>query len=148
MIKALRKRHIQIWYALAVLIPMGIISAWLVIPKPIRDHLRHPGHSQALPVIIKTVTKEAYSVSLRRAADGSALQLEWINHEPLTAPSALIYEPFPEKGISGLDGAALIGRIDARGIYHFALEKKSWGEHASFILYDIIHHHIIDRINF
>ena len=56
--------------------------------------------------------------------DSSALQLEWINHSALTAPSAIIYEIYPQKGINGLEGAALIGRIDSRGIYHFPLEKR------------------------
>lgn len=147
MIKPLRKRHLQIWYSLAILIPLGIISAWLVVPKPIQDRLLNPVNSNALPVLIKSVTKDAYTVSLRRKEDWSAFQLEWINHSPLTAPSAIIYETFPEKGISGPEGAALIGRIDSRGIYHFSLGKHSTN-HASFLLYDIIHHRVIDRINF
>jgi hypothetical protein len=148
MIKALRKRHVQIWYALAVLIPLGIISAWLVVPAPVKDKLLNPAPSSAFPLLIKTISKDAYSVSLRRMEDSSAMQLEWINRSALTAPSAIIYEIYPHKGINGPEGAALIGRIDTRGTYHFPLEKDSSAIHASFILYDIIHHQVIDRINF
>ena len=148
MIRALRKRHLQIWCSLAILIPLGIISAWLVVPKPVKDNLLNPVHSNALPVLIKTVTKDDYTVSLRRKEDWSALQLEWINHSPITAPSAIIYEIYPEKGINGPEGADLIGRIDFRGTYHFPLEKDSTHTHTNFILYDIIHHRVIDRINF
>jgi hypothetical protein len=148
MIKPLRKRHVQIWYTLAVFIPIGIISAWLVVPKPVRDHLLNPVPASALPVIIKTVSTDNYTVSLRRAADWSAMQLEWINQSPLTAPSALIYETRPGQELRGPEGAALIGRINSRGSYHFPLEKDSTNEHRSFMLYDIIHHRVIDRINF
>ena len=53
MIKPLRKRHVQIWYALAVLIPLGIIGAWLVVPEPVKDRLLNPAPSSALPAINK-----------------------------------------------------------------------------------------------
>ncbi len=148
MIKPLRKRHLQIWYSLAILIPVGIISAWLVVPNSVRDKILNPATSVALPLLIKTVSKDAYTVSLRRMEDSSALQLEWVNRSALTTPSAIIYEIYPQKGINGPEGAALIGRIDSRGSYHFPLEKDSSNIHASFILYDIIHHRVIDRINF
>jgi len=148
MIKPLRKRHIQIWYSLAILIPAGIIGAWLVVPTPVRDKILNPPPSVAFPLLIKTVNRDAYTVSLRRMEDSSALQLEWVNHTALTSPSAIIYQIYPEKGINGPNGAALIGRIDSRGTYYFPLEKDSSVIHASFILYDIIHHRVTDRINF
>ncbi len=148
MIKPLRKRHVQIWYALAALIPIGIISAWLAIPAPVKDRLLNPSPSQAFPLLMKSVPNDAYTVNLRRMADSSVFQLEWINHSALTAPSAIIYETDPRKGMIGVEGAALIGRINSRGIYHFSLGGDSSNLHAGFILYDIIHHRIIDRINF
>ena len=148
MIRPLRKRHIQIWYSLAVLIPLGIVSAWFVAPKAVRSKLLNPPASHALPILVKSVSREAYIASLRRTEDSSALQLEWVNRSALTAPSAIIYEIFPERGINGPDGAFLIGRIDSRGTYHFPLEKNSSPLHASFIIYDIIHHQVTDRINF
>lgn len=148
MIKPLRKRHVQIWACLAVLIPLGIISAWLAVPKPVQDRLLHPAPSQAFPVIIKTISKNDYSVSLRRQEDGSAVQLEWINISPLTSPSGIIYETGPEKGLKDIEGTGLIGRIDSRGTYHFPLKKNVQDAHRSFLLYDIIHHQVLDRINF
>jgi hypothetical protein len=148
MIKPLRKRHVQIWFALAVFIPLGIVSAWLVVPKPVQDHLLNPVHSDALPVIIKTVSTDDFTASLRKKEDGSAFQLEWNNHSPLTVPSAIIYETHPGKDRNETEGAALIGRIDYRGLYHFSLEKDSANEHRNFMLYDIIHHRVIHRIIF
>lgn len=33
MMKPLRKRHLQIWIMLAVLVPAGIISGYMVVPE-------------------------------------------------------------------------------------------------------------------
>jgi hypothetical protein len=148
MIRSLRKRHLQIWTAIAVLLPVGMISAWLVVPKPVKDHLWQPAASVALPVVIKSLNKENYIVSLRTSNDRSALQLEWINQSALTSPTAIIYELSPDDKEQHMENADLIGRIDARGIYHFALKKQAAGMPLQFVLYDIIHHQVIDRINF
>ncbi len=148
MIKPLRKRHLQIWTGIAVLLPVGMICAWLIVPKPVKDHLWQPASTMALPVIIKSVKKENYTVNLRTSNDCSAIQLEWINQEALTSPSALIYELSQSDTGQHIENADLIGRLDSRGIYHFALKKESADTPVQFVLYDIIHHQIIDRINF
>jgi hypothetical protein len=148
MIKPLRKRHLQVWTVLAVIIPLGILSAWMVIPKPIKDHLFQPESSTALPIIVNSLSRDNYTVNLRSTKDGSALQLEWINKSALVSPSALIYEINPQYGEKDIEGSSLIGRINVRGIYHFALKKDSSVTKYQFILYDIIHHQAVDRINF
>ena len=146
MIKSLRKRHLQIWLTLAVLLPVGIVSAWLAVPQPVKEHLLQPASAQALPIMLKTTEKPNYTVNLRSSADTSSLQLEWINKSASTAPSAIIYK-IPEQN-SKIEQAEIIGRIDSRGIYHFPLKKDRAGESMHFVLYDIIHHRIIDLINF
>ena len=146
MIKPLRKRHLQIWIGLAVLLPVGIISAWLVVPKPVRDRLLQPASTQALPVLLKNIDKANYSANLRTSADTSVLQLEWINKKQLIVPSALIYQVSNEQ--KDIQNANIIGRIDAQGTYHFPLKKDSANRNMQFVLYDIIHHKIIDLINF
>ncbi len=150
MIKPLRKRHLQIWMTLAILIPLGIISAVLVIPKTARDKLFQPGATAALPLILKTIDKAGYTVNLRSSADTSALQLEWISKEVLTYPSALVYQvPFAETDVEkeGAD-ALIVGRIEGKGIYHFPLKKGTAGRAQNFVLYDIIHHQKIDSLTF
>jgi hypothetical protein len=148
MIKPLRKRHLQIWTGIAVILPVGIICAWLVVPKPVKNHLWQPSSTVALPVVIKSLNKENYTVSLRTNHDRSALQLEWINQSALTSPSAIIYKLSPADKDQHIENADLIGRIDPRGTYHFNLKKDSTNLHMKFVLYDIIHHQVIDRINF
>jgi hypothetical protein len=146
MIKTLRKRHLQIWLVLSFLLPFGIISAWLVVPKPQADHLLQPSLSASLPVVLKTIERNNYKASLRCSADTSDLQLEWINKSALTTPSAIIYKT--ESKETKPEDADIIGRINERGTYHFALKKNKAAFEFHFVLYDIIHHQIIDRINF
>jgi hypothetical protein len=148
MIRPLRKRHLQIWISIAVLLPIGMICAWLAVPKPVKDHLWQPASTVALPVILKSLTRENYTVSLRTNKDSSALQLEWINQSALTSPSAIIYKLSAADKSQHIENGDLVGRIDSRGTYHFALRKDSVNRNQHFILYDIIHHQIIDQLNF
>jgi hypothetical protein len=46
MIKQLRKRHLQIWVALAVLIPVGIVAGWMAVPKKVTQELLQPPASK------------------------------------------------------------------------------------------------------
>src|SRR3954447_11558177 len=117
MIRTLRKLHLQTWTAFAVLIPVGIISAVIVRPKLPKDKLLQPAATAALPVVLKSADKDDYTISIRSNSDTSMLQLEWINKKTLTYPTATIYEA--TANTNDINKAALIGRIEARGTYHF-----------------------------
>jgi hypothetical protein len=143
MIRPLRKRHLQIWSALAVLIPVSIVSAILVRPKDIASGLLQPTSVEALPLVIKTIERENYVVRLR-GNDQAPTQLEWINKNVLTFPTAVIYK---SHGTFSPTHDDLIGRIEARGTYRFGL-KPDTGNEYHFILYDFIHQQKIDSINF
>jgi hypothetical protein len=146
MINLLRKRHVQIWMALSLLLPAGIIGAWLVKPQPVKDHLLQPPALQILPVLLKTSVLNNYTINIKTNADTTQWQLEWENKKALTFPSALIYKIKEDQ--KNIEDGEIIGRIDGRGIYHFPLKKDSINNGFHFVLYDIIHHQIIDRINF
>jgi hypothetical protein len=178
MIKSLRKRHLQVWKALTLLLPAAIIGAWLVIPQQVKDRLLQPPSTAALPVVLEKMDKGSYGVRLRGSSDGAFLQLEWISRTALTTPSAIIYQVSSAAGgpssaassrlADPTEGAEIIGRIGERGTYHFPLKKDPEGGDAAgrsavggdpagkgpagaglhFLLYDIIHHQVIDSINF
>lgn len=160
MIKPLRKRHLQIWTAWTVLIPIGIISAIIVRPQLPKDKLLQPASAEVLPVVLKSVDKDNYTINIRSNRDISQLQLEWINKKTLTYPTATIYLSNKAKQQSkvsppqaeDLEGAALIGRIEARGTYHFMIPTKNATiqqlNNLHFILYDFIHKRIIETITF
>ena len=137
-----RKWHVIFWIALAVLLPIGIISARLVTPKPAFHETLQPAPMAQLPDIVKKVEGNSHDIYLRRAGD-SSLQLEWINKKVLTVPSAVIYKT--KKGSRDLKDAELVGRIEGLGTYRFALNP---GTVEQLILYDFIHGEIIETINF
>ena len=143
MIKPLRQRHFQIWTLWSVLIPVGIIGAVLVRPEFPNDRLLQPERTPTLPVVLKSADRDEYTVNIRISADTSQIQLEWINKKTLTHPTATIYET--NDVTNNLNGALLIGRIEARGAYHFRLPRKNTDSY-HFILYDFIHDQIIDSI--
>ena len=54
MIKPLRKRHLQIWILWAVLIPVGIVVAWMAVPKKVTQELLQPPASKTSTFQIKS----------------------------------------------------------------------------------------------
>jgi hypothetical protein len=145
MVKLLRKRHLQVWMLWSVLLPLGLISALLVRPVFPKDKLLQPTTVESLPVVLKSFNKENYAINLRCNNDTSQLQLEWINKRTLTYPTTTIYQDITNT--NDISKAVLIGRIEARGTYHFNLKKNS-NSNCHFIVYDFIHKQIIDSITF
>ncbi len=140
MIKPLRKRHLQIWTVLAFLIPLGIISAYIVVPKQALDKLLQQDITTALPVEVKKTTGKDYTAFLRSSNDQKNYQLQVnINKESTTA-SSLIYQL--SKGEK-----ELIGRVATKGSYFFSIKADSENKY-SFIVYDIIHQQTIDTLKF
>ena len=138
--KILRKRHLQIWVLLAVMIPAGIITAWVTVPEKATDTLLQPGPGQSLPILLNSIETEFYTANLKSTSDKSQYQLEWINKKNSLFPSSLVYQKaIPEN--------ELIGRIDARGAYFFPLRMDSLNSY-HFILYDIIKNQVIDSLKF
>ena len=140
MIKPLRKRHLQVWSLLAVLIPAGIFSGYFVIPKEATNKLIQENKMTGLRVVINKAEGKNYTVYLRSSDDKKNYQLQWINTKAATQPSSLIY-----KLSNG--GKELIGRVEPVGSYYFPLKADSTNSYI-FILYDIIHQQITDTINF
>jgi hypothetical protein len=155
MIKSLRKRHLQVWALLALLLPIGIIFSWLVIPNTVPVRIINPVTSELLPVIKYKRDNNQYCINIRTNKENTAWQLEWKNKLALTVPSAVIYKTSPNHSEAGVSrsfttvNSQLIGRIEARGNYVFALPADSASNGSlHLILYDFIHQQIIDSINF
>jgi hypothetical protein len=150
MIKALRKRHRQIWALWAVLLPVGIVMAWLAIPNQPSIKLLQSSNAAPLPVLVKTIDGLDYAVSIRTNEDSTKWQLEWCNKTVLTIPSAVIYKDVITDNKSFKpEQAELVGRIEATGKYIFPLRVDSTGiQNIHLVLFDFIHEKIIDTINF
>jgi hypothetical protein len=154
MMKPLRKRHLQVWIAWAVLLPVGITFSWLAIPNSTPVKLLQSQPAALLPVVKKTDDKKNYTVNLRTNDENTQWQLEWKNKTALTVPSAVIYKASPNPSKGGAfesfkpEEAELIGRIEARGDYVFSIKMDSTEySRLNLILYDFIHQQTIDSIN-
>lgn len=147
MTKTLRKRHLQIWTILALLLPVGIISGWLVIPREQNIKLLQPAPVKALPVVFKSIERASYAIKIRTDEAKQQWQMEWKSKCILTIPSAVIYK-LNEPAIDSAK-RELIGRIESTGDYIFPLKNDSTtAASLHFILYDFIHEQTMDTINF
>jgi hypothetical protein len=147
MTKNLRIRHRQIWLMLALLLPIGIVAAWLLIPNHQPVKTLNTREQLLLPVIAYTAGTDHFQARIRTNADRSTWQLEWINKTILTTPSAVIYKTKGE--IFTPESAELIGRIETQGRYVFPLQRDSAGWAGTrLILYDFIHAQKTDSIKF
>jgi hypothetical protein len=147
MMKPLRKRHLQIWTTMAVLLPAGIVLSWLVIPNPIPIKKLSAPHAELFPRILAEKNNAQYCVSIRANEDKTQWQLAWTNKLALTVPSAVIYQV--EDSGSDISKAQLIGRIETREQYVFPLKMDpAQNNKLHLLLYDFIHEKIIDTINF
>ena len=142
MTKQLRQKHFRFWLLLLLILPLSIISARLVRPKAAIDNLLQPASTNALPTLLQTADMENYTVNIRKGND-STQQVEWINKQTLTVPTAVIYKT--AKGNKTIENAEMIGRIEARGVFRFPMKP---GVVEQLLLYDFIHQQIIDTINF
>ena len=144
--KQLRKRHLLIWRMLAILLPAGIIIAWIAVPNAALQPLLQPEHTSPLPLILSKAINRQYAVSIRASEDTSLLQLEWINGEILQYPTATIYAEDSTAG--SINEMKLVGRIEARGNWYFPLDSTfRHARSTRLLLYDFIHRQIIDTIN-
>ena len=146
MIKTLRRRHLQIWYALALLLPLCVIVAWMAIPEKPVNSLLQPVTSSSIPGLTKSIQKNEYTLNIRCAKNGTNCQLEYFNKVSLAIPSLLIYIMKP--GARTVDEHVLLGRIESRGSYYFPWPAAGIKDATGFILYDFIHNRIIDTIFF
>lgn len=146
MIKPLRKRHRQIWMLWALLLPAGISMAWLAIPNQPSIKLLSETKETLLPQVTGSADKKDYLVNIRTDNNHTQWQLEWKSKTILKVPSAVIYKIInPGAEISKQQ---LIGRIEARKDYVFALPQDSSGyKEMRLILYDFIHEKELDTIN-
>ena len=145
MIKSLRKRHRQVWMVWAILLPVGILFAWLVIPDQLPVKLLQQQTSALLPAVVSQKDMENYTITIRTDKQNEQWQLQWHNKKVLTVPSALIY--YVTGSGEPVTSNELIGRIETRGEYVFPLRSiVKNNAHPEFILYDFIHEKIVEKI--
>lgn len=142
MIRPLRKRHLQIWFLWALLLPLGVVSA-VMARRSIPASAGEIQNGSLLPVVIKETTWKGNPVQLRGNTQSNVQQLVWMNKQMLSIASATVY--LANTDTSSIASSKYIGRIESRGNYVFDLPLK---KEYHFIIYDFIHQQIVGRINF
>jgi len=153
MIKSLRKRHLQIWVLWAILLPVGIIVAWMAVPKKVTQELLQQGTLKNTNVILGSAENENCKISilLDRAEKENSIRLEFINKKESVNPSLLIYWA-AESTVNHNAKQELLGRTEGKGPFYFALSylevHSPWkiSYTRKFILYDIRKSQAIDSI--
>ena len=163
MIKQLRKRHLQIWALWAVLIPVGIIVAWMSVPKKVTQELLQKIAPASAYHTIASIEKENYkinilvpnSVTIKHPVGWeNDLKVEFINKKESATDSLLLYKVIDFTN-NNIDKQELLGRIESKGrqefrlkIFDLRLTKNKFDYRDKFFLYDIMKKQIVDSINF
>lgn len=135
MTRALRKRHLLIWCFLAILLPLGFVSAYLAIPEKVIDNTETRKIDEPLPKIFMSKDSEFLKINIRKTINQKKQQLEIIIKKPLEAPCNLVYfsnSEFIENGV-------LLGILSSKGVYRFDLtNQEPIKNKASVFIYDNI----------
>jgi hypothetical protein len=141
----LRKRHLLVWAILGALLPLGFLTALIWVPRqPLSGTIRHSPRA-GLSVVLRSVSSANFTVRLRMSRDHESLQTEWDCRKPLAFASALIYQC--READAGIRDSTILGRIGSQGTYYFDLNEKFPEKKFQFLVYDIIHHQVIERIS-
>jgi hypothetical protein len=163
MIKQLRKRHLQIWLLLAVLIPVGIIVDWMSIPKKVTQELLQKVAPASTYYTIASVAKENYTINILAPNSVTIehptgweyeLKVEFINKKESATDSLLFYKVIDVTD-NNIDKQELRGRIQSKVTQEFRLKffdlritDGKFDYKDKFLLYDIMKKQIVDSINF
>lgn len=157
----LRKRHLQIWVILALALPIGFFSAFLVVPPPagFGDGIPNP-QPVALTDLDRTADFPELTLSLRSEKrsilqeglehelpqmEDTDFQLEINLKQAFRAPSVLVYLSL-EPDSESVEGKLLVGRLSSAGTYRFNLDQiPAPPDTVYLILYDDIHRQILHQ---
>ncbi len=147
MVPELRKRHKWMWLILTILLPMGFITAYSLIPQ-IPETV-----SQNLPAIKPTPLSKIQSihqipqfdVSLREGNNMGLKQVEVVVKTPSNRPSTHLY--LSDKSSKDIEEAQFLGILGSKGIYRFNLNPSLTYQNAFVVLfYDKIAGEVFEEV--
>lgn len=128
MTPTLRRAHRYTWYVFAFLLPLAWLAAIRAIPGPVSQEPVRPPQPAALPVLLASRESGNVLVNLRADSAGARKQVEILLKSPQTNPSTLVYWS------AGAGGPTqLIGALQTRGLYRFALDSLASGQFAGVL---------------
>lgn len=124
MTPSIRKRHLYIWMALAVLLPVGYVAAILAVPPEApATNVVETIRSQDLPPqyarVLQVAEHPRLKMQLRQDTASQQRQVELILKQPLRRPSTWAY--LSEGDSTRIAGKQLLGLLTNQGVYRYAL---------------------------
>lgn len=119
-----KRRHVRVWMALAIVLPVLYVAAIQVIPPEIKQTANWPGRPVLYPVVTRALSQNGFALALRRDT-AARFQLEVEPLEPLRQPVALVFRA--PAGSSALEHAALLGQLGSKGSVVFELDSTQAG---------------------
>jgi hypothetical protein len=162
MIKTLRKRHLLIWALWAVLIPIGIVVAWMAVPEKVTQELLQKVAPGSAYHPIASIEKENYKINIlapnfvttkKPVGWEYDLKLEFINKKESSTDSLWLYKMIDVTD-NNIDKQELLGKIEG-GTQYFRIKffdlrvrDDKFDYRDKFVLYDKAKMQVTDSINF
>lgn len=115
MTPVLRKTHRYTWFVLAVLLPLGWVSAILVIPGPVCQEPARAPQPEALSELRSTRQSARFLVNWRSDPSTGRRQVEVLITKPLESPNAVV-----RAAVAGR-ADRMLGLLGSKGLYRFDL---------------------------
>lgn len=119
MIYQLRRRHRRMWIVLAIILPIGFISAYFAIPKTIYENNFEPWAAVSYSTITKSAETDNLLVNVKKDNNLPGLQIEVMQKQPLHSASVLVY--LAEQNTENIQATNLLGRLESGDTQRFIL---------------------------
>ncbi|MGB0929321.1 MAG: hypothetical protein ACPGVB_01000 [Chitinophagales bacterium] len=147
MIPKLRRRHKWMWLILMILLPMGFIIAYSLIPESQELVNKQLPASKPIPLakIVSIQKTPQFDVSLREDVNLGLKQIEVRVKQTLTRPSTHLY--VSDKTSKEIEEALFLGILETKGAYRFNLNPAITYQNAFVLLfYDKIAGEIYEEV--
>ena len=146
MTKGQRKMHLTIWILLAICIPVGFISAIVVIPKENMQENVFLSKPVKLERLLAENQEDNVIVLLRSNEEMSKYQLEVLITTPFKTPDIGVYIA-PNQDFD-IQESYLLGNIAAKGeqLFHLPLSLAQ-NDNIQVVLFDPIRNEILNQIS-
>ena len=145
MITPLRKTHLRIWIAWAILLPTLYMYALWNIPKFEKNELIFKDLPKALPVELRTIKDNQLQITLRKD-ERENYQIELQLLEPFKAVAPSLWVNIHQK--ASIENGEFLGNLEGKGLYRFAVKPEIAKELKEIIFYCAIKKQAIKRILF
>lgn len=145
--KSQRKLHVRMWMILLVVIPVGFVSALVVIPEDSAQDNVFLASEPRLDLIVEKHNTDNAIVLLRSSQQKEKYQIEVVITTPFTQPEVGVYS---SKGNTfDINESKWLGSLSTKRTNLFSLRKQVvHKQDLTLVFYDPIRKQILEEIQF